>query len=275
MAAAPAMNLKNLLPMGEKPPDTLGRGQDATPTQALVVLSFPNAFQFLEELSVLLSILLRSTTRSFIVVIFYGTGPPKLVDVDRIMFGMSKQQLPTHRNHCTTHTTTTTTNNVCLFTAIIIDITCLSVPAGGRVELVPSMPLIPCQFSPKHQHPSPNIAPSTAACSFIVIHIFTACLWPSIIGHGMVMVTSTLHLHASINFLLPLLIIMRLLPSLSSSPFMPSTVHSPLSFGRGTTTASPLTNTTFSLFIVTKSYDLDIPPVVSHQKCWYLRYNLP
>ncbi len=159
--------------------------------------------------------------------------------------------------------------------AIVIDITCLSLPAGGRVELVPSMPSIPCQFSPKHQHPSPNVAPSTPAHSFIVIHVFAKCLPPSIIGHGMVPATSTLHLHACINFLLPLLIIRRLLPHLSLSPFMPPAIHSPLSFGWGTTTASPLTNTTLSLFIVTKSYDLDIPPAVSLQKCWYLWYNLP
>jgi hypothetical protein len=269
------MNLKILLPMGEKPPDILGRGEVATPTQAPIVLSFPNACQILEELSVLLSAILRSTARSFIVIIFYGTGPPSLVAVDRIMFGKLKQRLPAHWNHCITHTTTTATNNVCLFTAIIIDITCLSLPAGGRVELVPSMPSIPCQFFPKQQHPSPNVAPTTAARSFIVIQVSAACLPPSIIGHGMVPATSALHLHASINLLLPLLIIMRRLPYLSTSPFKPSTVHSLLSFGLGTSTASPLTNTTFSLFIVTKSYDLDIPPAVSHQKCWCLQYHPP
>jgi hypothetical protein len=221
---------------------------------------------------VLLSTLLRSTTRSFIVIIFYGTGPPTLVAIGRIMFGMLKQHLPAHWNCCTTHTTT---NNVSLFTAIIMDITCLSLPVSGRVELVPSMSSIPCQFSPKHQHPSPNVTPSTATRSFIVIHVFAAYLPPSIIGHGMVPATSTLHLHACINFLIPLLIIMILLSRLSLSPFMPSTVHSPLSLGRGTTTASPLTNMTFSLFVVTASYDLDIPPTVGLQKCWHLQYNLP
>ena len=269
------MNLKILLPMGEKPPDTLGRGDDAPPTQAPIVLSFLNACQILEELSVLLSAILRSTARSLIVIIFYGTAPPSLVAVDGYLFGMSRQRLPAHRDCCTTHTTTTTTKNVCLFMAIVIDITCLSLPAGGRVELVPSMPSIPCQFSPKHQHPSPNVTPSTATRSFIVIHVFAAYLPPSIIGHGMVPATSTLHLHACINFLIPLLIIMILLSRLSLSPFMPSTVHSPLSLGRGTTTASPLTNMTFSLFVVTASYDLDIPPTVGLQKCWHLQYNLP
>ena len=82
------MNLKILLPMGEKPPDTLGRGEDAPPTQAPIVLSFPNACQILEELSVLLSAILRSTARSLIVIIFYGTAPPSLVAVDGYLFGM-------------------------------------------------------------------------------------------------------------------------------------------------------------------------------------------
>ena len=269
------MNLKILLPMGEKPPDILGRGEDATPTQAPIVLSFPNACQILEELSVLLSAILRSTARSLIVIIFYGTAPPSLVAVDGYLFGMSRQRLPAHQNRCSTTTTTTSTNNLCLFTAIIIDITCFSLPASGRVELVPSMPSIPRQFFPKHQHPSQNIAPTTSARSFITIHASTACLPPSIISHGMAPATTTLRLHACINFLLPLLIIMRLIPCLLSSPFMPSTIHSPLSFGLGTTTASPLTSKTFSLFIGTKSYDLDIPPAVSYQKCRSLRYKLP
>ncbi len=81
------MNLKILLPMGKKPPDILGRGEDATPIQAPIVLSFHNACQILEELSVLLSTILRSTTCSLIVIIFYGTGPPSLLAVDRIFLG--------------------------------------------------------------------------------------------------------------------------------------------------------------------------------------------
>ncbi len=109
------MNLKNLLPMGEKPPNILGQGEDTTPTQTPIVLSFPNTFQILEELSVSLSALPRSTARSFIVIIFYGTGPPTLVAVDRI---------------------------------IIIDITCLSLPASGRVELCPQCHRYHASFPP-------------------------------------------------------------------------------------------------------------------------------
>jgi hypothetical protein len=66
---------------------------------------------------------------------------------------------------------------------------CLSLPADGRLELVPSIPSIPYYFAPKYQHASPYVTPTTATHSFIVIHGSATCLPPSIICHGMVLAT--------------------------------------------------------------------------------------
>jgi hypothetical protein len=69
MAAAPAMNLKIFLPMGEKPPDTFGRGGDDSPIQASLFITFPHFCQVLQEIFVLQSAILHSTVCLLIVVI--------------------------------------------------------------------------------------------------------------------------------------------------------------------------------------------------------------
>jgi hypothetical protein len=76
MAAAPAMNLKLFLHMGEKPPDKFGRGDDATPTQVSLGIVFSSIHQIPEEPSVLRPAALTSTARPFIAVIRYSTSLP-------------------------------------------------------------------------------------------------------------------------------------------------------------------------------------------------------
>jgi hypothetical protein len=70
MAAAPAMNHKIFLPMGEKPPNKFDRGRDASGNQASIVTPFPPECQILKEFLALRPAILSSTTHKFVVVIF-------------------------------------------------------------------------------------------------------------------------------------------------------------------------------------------------------------
>ena len=73
-AAAPAMNLKFFLPMGEKPPDKFGQGDDAIPTQVSLGILISSVHQIPEEPSVLQPAALTSTARPFIAIIWYSTS---------------------------------------------------------------------------------------------------------------------------------------------------------------------------------------------------------
>jgi hypothetical protein len=65
------MTFKSFLPMGEKPPEIIGRGSPANTNQAPTVLSFPPSQQFPEEPIVSRLLPLRSTDFMLIVVNFY------------------------------------------------------------------------------------------------------------------------------------------------------------------------------------------------------------
>ena len=65
------MTFKSFLPMGEKPPEIIGRGSPANINQAPTVLSFPPSQQFPEEPIVSRLLPLRSTDFMLIVVNFY------------------------------------------------------------------------------------------------------------------------------------------------------------------------------------------------------------
>ncbi len=114
-AATPAMSLKISLPIGEKPPDKFGRGDDAIPTQASLGIAFPIVHQIPEEHSMLQPSALTSTAHPCIVVIWYFTGLPPRAHGHRFMLVALKPRIPGHRKHyppgatLPTHTTFITT----------------------------------------------------------------------------------------------------------------------------------------------------------------------
>ena len=71
MAAGPVMTIKTFLPMGEKPPDIIGQGNNATIKQAPTVISFPPFQQFPEDFLASVFLPLSSTAFTLIVIFFY------------------------------------------------------------------------------------------------------------------------------------------------------------------------------------------------------------
>jgi hypothetical protein len=113
MATAPAMNLKIFLPMGEKPPDTFGRGGDASSTQASLVITFLCFCQALQEFLVLPSAILHSTVCPLIAIILYDTRlpPPAVGHEIALVFFMQLHQLTTNTAAATITTPTVITDN--------------------------------------------------------------------------------------------------------------------------------------------------------------------
>jgi hypothetical protein len=117
MAAVPVMTFKTFLPMGEKPPDIIGRGNIITTKQAPTVISFPPSQQFPEEFLVLELSTLSSTTFSLIVVIL---SPVSLSNSFAMVFPMHYTTRHLHRNMTTTNSSSITTNIITTINTIMI-----------------------------------------------------------------------------------------------------------------------------------------------------------
>jgi hypothetical protein len=111
------MTFKTFLPMGEKPPDIIGRGHIITTKQAPTVLSFPPSQQFPEEFLVLELSTLSSTTFSLIVVIL---SPVSLFNSFALVFPMHYTTRHLHRNMTTPTTSSITTNIITTINTIVI-----------------------------------------------------------------------------------------------------------------------------------------------------------
>ena len=162
------MNLKIFLPMGKKPPDKFGRGDDAIPTQASLGIAFPVVHQIPEEHSVLQPATLVSTARPFIVIIWYCTGLPPCALGHRFMLVALKPPIPGHWKHyppgtpLPTHTIIVTTPTdphssiVCLFIVVIKYTTGLPPSVvGQRFTLVALKPHLPGDG--KQHHPNTSL----------------------------------------------------------------------------------------------------------------------
>jgi hypothetical protein len=106
------MNLKIFLPMGEKPPDTFGRGRDASSIQVSLVVAFPRFCQELQELLVLPSAILCSTICPLIVIILYDTCFPPSTDSREIALVYFMHLLPAKTRQLTTTTAATTITTI-------------------------------------------------------------------------------------------------------------------------------------------------------------------
>jgi hypothetical protein len=101
------MNLKIFLTMGEKPPDTFGRGRDASSIQVSLVITSPRFCQELQELLVLPSAILCSTVCLLIVIILYDTCFPPSADGHEITLVYFMHLLPAKTRQLTTTTAAT------------------------------------------------------------------------------------------------------------------------------------------------------------------------
>jgi hypothetical protein len=181
------MNLKTFLPMGEKPPDTIGRGGDASPIQASLVITFPRFCPVLQELIVLPPATLCSTVCPLIVIILYDTCLPPPTDGQEIALVYFLQFLPANTRHLTTTTAATTTpptiitgiNNITtttttyyttarsLIVAIFYD-SCLPRPPAVTFDFGSSLVFLIHHPAQKQQH-NTSTPPTLTACLFILV----------------------------------------------------------------------------------------------------------
>ncbi len=113
------MNLKIFLPMGEKPPDTFGRGCDASQSQAYIVITFPWFCQNLEEFLVFLSTVLSSFVCPLLVIFLDTSLPPPGVGY-KIALQFSMPSLPAHMHQITTTNTTAHTTILLLLILLLL-----------------------------------------------------------------------------------------------------------------------------------------------------------
>jgi len=178
------MNLKIFLPMGEKPPDTFGRGGDASPIQASLFFTFPRFRQILQEFFELQSAILRSIICPLIVIILHGTRLPPpavgheiaLVIFSQVLPANTRQLTPTTAattaptiitdNHNNSFTTDNNNNTARSLIVIILYDSCLPQPPAATLGFGSAL-VFPIQHTAqKHKH-NTITPPTMTACPFL------------------------------------------------------------------------------------------------------------
>ena len=169
------MTIKTFLPMGEKPPDIIGQGNNATIKQAPTVISFPPSQQFPEEFLVLELLTLCSIAFSLIVIIL---SPVSLASNFALVPPMHYPTTYPHWNPTTIITSSNTTTKITTInTTTIITV---NAPKTHAIDIIPDSSARPVNIlsftSATVATPPTTAAPATAeiylhsTSLFIVIH---------------------------------------------------------------------------------------------------------
>jgi len=171
MAAAPVMTIKTFLPMGEKPPDIIGQGNNATIKQAPTVISFPPSQQFPEEFLVLELLTLCSIAFSLIVIIL---SPVSLASNFALVPPMHYPTTYPHWNPTTIITSSNTTTTITTInTTTIITV---NAPKTHAIDIIPDSSAHPVNIL-SFTSATVATAPTTAAPATAEIYLHSTSLF--------------------------------------------------------------------------------------------------
>jgi len=165
------MTIKTFLPMGEKPPDIIGQGNNATIKQAPTVISFPPSQQFPEDFFVLELLTLRSIAFSLIVIIL---SPVSLASNFALVPPMHYPTTYPHWNPTTIITSSNTTTTITTInTTTIITV---NAPKTHAIDIMPDSSAHPVNIL-SFTSATVATAPTTAAPATAEIYLHSTSLF--------------------------------------------------------------------------------------------------